>query len=88
MQGLKAAGSSPTHASLIDALQNLKGFDAAGLWGPNITIDPGSRTPTDFNGPGNCGWMTRVVGNGFQLIPGADPICGPFITAAPVTSAS
>lgn len=85
--GLKAAGTSPTHASLITALQNLRGFDATGLWGPDIKIDPGSRIPTDFNGPNNCGWMLRVVGNGFQLIPGADPICGHFISAPPVTKA-
>jgi branched-chain amino acid transport system substrate-binding protein len=81
VRGLRGAGQSPTHASLISSLTSIHNFDGAGLWGNNITINLASRAPTAFGGPGNCGWVTKVVGSGFQLVPGADPICGPFLPA-------
>jgi branched-chain amino acid transport system substrate-binding protein len=80
VRGLQDAGPSPTHASLINGLASVHNFDAVGLWGGNLTINLASRAPTAFGGPGNCGWVTKVVGSGFQLVPGAEPICGPFIS--------
>jgi hypothetical protein len=48
---------------------------ALGLFGSNIVY-----------GVDNCYWVTKLVGNTFKLIPGADPICGetlPGVTVSP-----
>ncbi len=74
VQGLKAAGSNPTHASLISALSGIHNWNALGLWGGR-TLDINNRNPTT-QGVDNCLWVTKFVGNSFHLIPGADPICG------------
>ncbi len=74
VQGLKAAGSTPTHASLINALSGIHAWDALGLWGGR-TLDINNRNP-NTQGVDNCLWVTKFVGSSFQLVPGADPICG------------
>lgn len=74
VQGLKSAGTNPTHASLIKALSGIKKWNAIGLLGAN-TIDLGSRKGWSV-GPNNCTYITKLVGTRFQLVPGEDPICG------------
>jgi branched-chain amino acid transport system substrate-binding protein len=36
----------------------------------------------------NCQWMTKLSGSTFQLVPGADPICGRLIPGLTVSPAS
>ena len=74
LQGLQAAGSNPTHASLITALSGIHAFTAGGLFGTH-TMDINNRTDI-IGGPDNCEWVTKLVGTNFQLVPGADPVCG------------
>jgi ABC-type branched-subunit amino acid transport system substrate-binding protein len=81
--GLQGAGSHPTASSLIASLTNLHNFDAAGLLGSH-SYDPGNRTP-DATLVDNCAYIAKLVGSGFQLVPGADPVCGsviPGVTAS------
>ncbi len=84
MDGLKAAGSNTSQSSLIQALNGLKQFNAAGLLGSH-TLAPGDRTSAPL-GPGGCIYFAKLAGTGFKLVPGADPLCGsiiPGITESP-----
>jgi ABC-type branched-subunit amino acid transport system substrate-binding protein len=73
-QGLTAAGSNPTRAALISALSGIHDFSALGLWGGR-TLDINDRQNI-ASGVGNCSWVTKLDGSSFQLVAGADPICG------------
>jgi ABC-type branched-subunit amino acid transport system substrate-binding protein len=83
LQGLKAAGASPTKASLIGALSNIHDFDAGGLYGDHH-LDPNDRDNLGA-GPGNCLYFTKVVGSGFQLVDNAEPLCGDNLPGKTVT---
>ena len=72
--GLKAAGSNPTDASLITALNGVKHYNTAGLLGDHYW-DLGNRTALP-GGVDDCAWLTKLQGSTFQLVPGGDPICG------------
>ena len=84
VKGIKAAGSSPTQASLITALSNVHDWDAEGLLGSHH-IDINNRA---VSGMTNCVWITKLVGSAFQLVPGADPICGHLVPGVTVSPAS
>jgi ABC-type branched-subunit amino acid transport system substrate-binding protein len=84
VKGIQAAGSSPTQASLIAALSNIHDWDAQGLVGTHH-IDINNRT---VSGMTNCVWITKLVGNNFELVPGADPICGHLVPGETVSPAS
>ncbi|HEX4863001.1 MAG TPA: ABC transporter substrate-binding protein, partial [Acidimicrobiales bacterium] len=84
IKGLSAAGSNPTQASLITALSNIHDWDALGMFGTHH-LDINNRTAA---GQTNCVWVTKLVGNNFQLVPGADPICGHLIPGLTVSPAS
>lgn len=84
IKGLSAAGSNPTQASLIAALSNVHDWDALGMFGTHH-LDINNRTSA---GQTNCVWVTKLVGNSFQLVPGADPICGHLIPGLTVSPAS
>jgi ABC-type branched-subunit amino acid transport system substrate-binding protein len=84
VKGLSAAGSTPTQASLIAALSNVHDWDALGMFGTHH-LDINNRTSA---GQTNCVWVTKLVGNSFQLVPGADPICGHLIPGVTVSPAS
>ena len=84
VKGLKAAGSAPTQASLITALSNIHDWDAQGLLG-NHHIDINNRTTAGMT---NCIWIVKLVGSAFQLVPGADPICGHLVPGETVSPAS
>jgi ABC-type branched-subunit amino acid transport system substrate-binding protein len=84
VKGIKAAGSHPTQASLIAALSNIHDWDAMGLVGTHH-IDINNRTASGMT---NCQWVTKLSGNNFQLVPGADPICGTLIPGLTVSPAS
>ena len=81
VQGLKAAGANPTHASLIAALSKIHAFNPGGLFGDH-PLDPNDRVN---NGDGNCTWTTKLVGDQFQLVKGALPICGEIIPGKTVS---
>jgi ABC-type branched-subunit amino acid transport system substrate-binding protein len=79
VDGLKASGGNATSSALISGIDSLKTYDAGGLLGQRI--DLGQRGPISA-GIDNCFFATRLVGSKFQLISGADPLCGTPITGA------
>jgi len=86
LEALKNTGPNPTHSQLITALNNVKGFNAAGLFGDH-SFDLGNRTST-ATGVGPCLYVTKLSGSTFQLVPGADPICGSEIPGKSVSASS
>jgi len=80
--GLKAAGANPTPASFISAMQGITHYDAAGLYGSySIGFSLGQRGAAS----NTCTWMTQFSGSSFDLVPGADPICGAVIPGKTVS---
>ena len=86
VQGLQAAGSSPSHAGLIKALSGITNFNAAGLFG-NHTLNLGQRTGIVV-GVDNCQWVTKLSGSTFEPVGGAIPICGSVIPGKTVSPSS
>ena len=72
--GLKAAGSDRSSAGLIKALSSVSNFDAWGLLG-NHSFGMADKAAT-ATGIDDCTYVTKLAGSTFQLVPGADPICG------------
>jgi ABC-type branched-subunit amino acid transport system substrate-binding protein len=71
--GLKAAGSNPTQAGLINALNGIN-WNAEGLLGDHyLKLSDHSAQPAGIDG---CTWLTKLVGSSFELVAGADPLCG------------
>ena len=84
---LKGAGSNPTQGSLINAALGITNFDSLGLTaGHTIGFEMSSRG--NAYGADNCLWFTRYEGNAFQLVQGADPICGTIIQGVKVSASS
>jgi ABC-type branched-subunit amino acid transport system substrate-binding protein len=83
VEALKAAGSSPTRTSLLQALAGIHDFDAAGLYGSH-KIDINDRKNV-VAGTG-CMWVTKLEGTAFKLVSGAEPICGDVIPGVTVSS--
>jgi branched-chain amino acid transport system substrate-binding protein len=84
VRALKAAGANPSQAALINALSGIHDWDALGLFGTH-RLDINDRENIVY-GVDNCYWVTKLVGNKFQLVAGADPICGqtlPGVTVSP-----
>jgi ABC-type branched-subunit amino acid transport system substrate-binding protein len=84
VRALKAAGANPSQAALINALSGIHDWDAQGLFGTH-KLDINDRENI-VSGVDNCYWVTKLVGNKFQLVAGADPICGqtlPGVTVSP-----
>jgi ABC-type branched-subunit amino acid transport system substrate-binding protein len=81
VQGLKGAGANPTHASLIAALSKIHTFTAGGLYGDH-PMDPNDRVN---NGSDNCTWVLKLVGDQFQLVKGALPMCGEILPGKTVS---
>jgi branched-chain amino acid transport system substrate-binding protein len=85
VQGLKAAGANPTQASLTTALSKIHNWNALGLWGGR-TIDINNRT--DILTSTLCTYVTKLVGSNFQLVSGAEPLCGSNVAGVTVGSSS
>jgi branched-chain amino acid transport system substrate-binding protein len=79
-QGIKAAGGNPTQTQLIKALSDINDFSAAGLLGSH-TLNLAQRSGI-VTGPDNCVYVTQLIGSGFKLVSGADPICGTVLGGA------
>jgi ABC-type branched-subunit amino acid transport system substrate-binding protein len=77
VHGLEKAGANATQANLIAALNGIGNYDAAGLLATH-SLNVGARTPVPA-GVDNCLWFTKLVGTTFQLVPGAEPVCGTLI---------
>jgi branched-chain amino acid transport system substrate-binding protein len=75
VRGLQRAGAHPSQAAFISALRTVHDFDAAGLLGPH-TVDLASQA-TLADGPDGCLYFTRLSRAHFELVHGADPLCGP-----------
>ncbi len=86
VDGLQAAGSNPTQAGLIKALDGIHSFTAAGLFGSR-SIDMSQRTNVAI-GVDNCYWITKYSGSIFQLVANADPICGTIVPGKTVSASS
>jgi branched-chain amino acid transport system substrate-binding protein len=83
VRGLKAAGST-NKAAVITALSNIHDWDAAGMFPDGKTMDINDRQNI-ITGVDNCAFATKLVGTSFQLVKGADPICGDEVKGANVT---
>src|SRR5262249_31275863 len=84
--GLKAAGAHPTQASLIKALSQIHNWNALGLYG-SPTLDINNRADI-IGGVDNCQWYAKLVGSTFQLVPGAEPLCGQPVPGVTVSASS
>jgi len=80
MQALKAAGKNPTNTELVSQLTKIHTWDALGLFGSH-PIDLANRT--DYSG--GCFWVGKLEGKSFDLVPGAEPLCGKTIPGATVS---
>jgi ABC-type branched-subunit amino acid transport system substrate-binding protein len=74
VRALKADGNSTKQSDITTALSNIHDWDALGLFGGR-KLDINDRD-TIAGGVGNCSWFTKLVNNKFELVKGADPICG------------
>ena len=81
MQALKAAGKNPTNTELVSQLTKIHTWDALGLFGSH-PIDLANRT----NYSGGCFWIGKLEGKSFDLVPGAEPLCGKTIPGATVAA--
>jgi ABC-type branched-subunit amino acid transport system substrate-binding protein len=86
LQGLKAAGAGASQAGLIAGLGTIHAFNGLGLYGSH-TVDINDRVNV-IGGPDNCTYITKLVGSTFQLVKGADPICGTAIAGVTVQPAT
>jgi branched-chain amino acid transport system substrate-binding protein len=73
IQGLEKAGSNPTRTSLLNALHNLKGYDAEGLMPLPIDV---SLAGFGKAASRSCYWYTQLQGSKFVTINGGKPVCG------------
>jgi branched-chain amino acid transport system substrate-binding protein len=75
VQGLKAAGSNPTQASLINAMNGITDFNGLGLYGSHA-VDFSMANRGKVEGADNCDYITMYSGSSFRLVNGMEPICG------------
>ncbi len=74
LQAYQKTGANPSHSALISALNGIQSFNALGLLGSH-SFAPGAHLSVPGS-PGNCLYVTKLNGSSFDLVPGADPICG------------
>ncbi len=77
VQGLKLAGPNPTQAKFIQAMLGITKYDALGLLG-NHPLSFAMADRGQAAGSPLCQYLTRWNGTSFDLVPGADPICGQY----------
>jgi branched-chain amino acid transport system substrate-binding protein len=81
--GLQKAGSGATSASFIKALGEVTDFSGFGLYGSHpLSFSGGNLGGND--GPGDCIYVTKLSGKTFELVSGAEPICGKVVAGASV----
>lgn len=84
VRALRGAGTNATRASLLNALSGIHDWDAYGLVGTHH-MDINNRSASGMT---NCIWVAKLTGSTFQLVPGADPICGTLVPGATVSASS
>jgi branched-chain amino acid transport system substrate-binding protein len=84
IQGLKAAGSHPTQASFITAMQGITDYNAAGLFGSH-SVSFALNQRGQASGPDNCYYVAQYSGSTFHPVAGAVPICGAVIPGKTVS---
>ncbi|MGO8859626.1 MAG: ABC transporter substrate-binding protein [Acidimicrobiales bacterium] len=86
--GLKAAGGHPSQSQLINTMLGIRHYDAAGLWGTHTEGFAMDQRGIGSGGPDNCAWFVKWTGGSFQLVSGADPICGTVVAGKTVSASS
>ena len=77
VRGLKLAGPHPTQAGFIQAMLGITSYGGLGLLGSHpISFAMSARGQAA--GTPLCQYLTRWNGTSFDLVPGADPICGQY----------
>jgi ABC-type branched-subunit amino acid transport system substrate-binding protein len=84
VQGLKATGGDTKSPALISALSGIHDWNALGLFGAH-TINLSDRVD-GVGGADNCIWITKLEGDNFTVVPGANPICGKELKGVTVSS--
>lgn len=86
LEALKTTGPNPSHQALINALAGVKNWDNVGLTDGH-TFNMGDKAAQIANGGGTgCEYFAKLSGQKFELVPGADPICGTVIPGLKVSS--
>jgi ABC-type branched-subunit amino acid transport system substrate-binding protein len=86
VRALKENGGNTDDAAIIASLQKIHDWNALGLWGTH-KLDINDRENI-VGGADNCTWATKLVGEKFQLVQGADPICGEVLEGVTVSPSS
>jgi ABC-type branched-subunit amino acid transport system substrate-binding protein len=86
VRALKENGGNADPAAVIASLEKIHDWDALGLWGTH-KLDINDRENI-VGGADNCTWATKLVGEKFQLVKGADPICGKVLEGVTVSPSS
>jgi len=86
VRALKENGGNTDQPAIIAGLQKIHDWNALGLWGSH-TLDINDRENV-VGGADNCTWATKLVGDKFQLVQGADPICGKVLAGVTVSPSS
>ena len=73
VQALKMTGGNDQSSALINAMSQIHDWNALGLFGSH-SLDLNDRV-NGLGGADNCIWITKLEGDNFTLVPGADPIC-------------
>ena len=76
IQGLKAAGKSPTRRSFLDAVRGIGKYDGAGLTCGPIDV---SRETFGQSGETQCAWFVGVKDGKFVVLNNGRPITGKLI---------
>jgi branched-chain amino acid transport system substrate-binding protein len=87
VQGLKAAGSNATQASLINAMLGITAYNGAGLWSGH-TLNFALSSRGQASGIDNCWWITQFSGTTFHPVNGMNPLCGMTIPGKTVSLSS
>jgi ABC-type branched-subunit amino acid transport system substrate-binding protein len=82
--GLKATGANLTQTSFINAMHGITNYNGAGLYG-NHSVSFGMAGRGLTQGADNCLWFTQFNGKSFDLVTGADPLCGSLIPGKTVS---
>jgi branched-chain amino acid transport system substrate-binding protein len=78
LTGLRQAGNNPSRQQFINTMLGVRRYDAAGL----VDGHPFGFAMDQRGFPAGaqtCQYATKFSGQTFQLVPGADPICGTLI---------
>jgi len=76
IQGLQAAGKTPTRQSFVDGVRSLGQYDAAGLTCAPIDVSTASFGKV---GKTSCTWFVAVENGKFKVLNGGKPVTGKLV---------